>query len=625
MPTVMEQENHTTSFFRLYILPALLLFAVPAIALGFSHFAKNKLDRDFRESVQSSIKESLDQDPDLSEADKLAFADLYSHAPEASEICAGDTKLAPEFAELANAADCSSFMQCRYVRIAALASIALGIASWLVALVCALLAYRSRKIQYPSFVAGWWILRIASTLQLILQGALLVWLSVWIFALWADKFSVKLTLAAGFFAFSAVAIATKAIFAQPDLESSADGILLERQNSPAIWNRIQELCRQLETEPPENIILGIDENFYVTQSDVLVSEKLVTGRSLYVSLSLLRVLSCEEADAVLAHEMAHFSGGDTASSQRLRPKLLSFELYLEATRMAYPVFAFMRAYYVMFIHALRKDDREREFRADATAAKLVSSTAVAHSLIKVCGYASYRERIHDTLLGSDRVHDELAIPERLRQGIEGYAHSNFKEDIATMHIPHPFDSHPPLIERIHAVGLSIEEANYPQILLNESDSWYSQIEGAQAMERSLWDEFQTHFASVHEMVLAHRYLPANEEEARIVLAHFPPLQFPVKNAQPPLELSYEDLRWHKWPAPVKLSNIKELQWIEQTFIDDVMIKLVEPIEGKKKLKLSCKSLLDKEDFQEALQRYLDRHLEAQEYQASHAPSEAHRS
>ena len=44
-----------------------------------------------------------------------------------------------------------------------------------------------------------------------------------------------------------------------------------------------------------------------------------TGRTLYVSLSLLRVLEQDEADAVLAHELAHFHGGHTAVSASLVP------------------------------------------------------------------------------------------------------------------------------------------------------------------------------------------------------------------------------------------------------------------------------------------------------------------
>lgn len=614
----MERDNHSAQFIRTCLLAAILLFVIPLVALGFCSFAEHKYDGEFSQWVEQSLSQSLKERGQDDPANRAQAAKVQQSFPAASVLCTSESQLPPQFESLRESVDCSPYQQFQIVRWLALAAIALGLCSCLVALGCAYFAHRSRELQYSSFVTGWWFLRIASTLQLLIQGSTLIWLSVWFFILWIDRFSAKLTLFVALFAGSALLYAIKAIFAQPELENYADGRLLKRDQASDVWARIEELCEALKTQAPKNIIVGIDENFYVTESELEVKGEVISGRSLYMSLSLLRVLSYQEADAIFAHEMAHFSGGDTESTQRLRPKLASFELYLDATRKAYPVFAFMRAYYLLFIRALQKDSRDREFRADKMAAQLVSPTAVAHSLIKACGYASYRERIHDSLLQSDNTHDELAIPERLARGIENYAREELTEDLATMNIPHPFDSHPPLVERIKAVGLEIEKSKYGAILLEKGDSWYKHIEDAQAIEKALWEEFQEHFASYHEFVLAHRYLPSTEQEAELVAKHFPTINFSTQSGRTPFQISHTQMRWHAWPEPIPFTNIAELEWVDQTMVNDMVVRLHDPVDGKKKYKMSYRNIADQEEFQATVSRYFARYLEAQEYQAANA-------
>lgn len=617
----MSGEYRRRDPIKTYLLPAVLLFAVPLLTLLFCSFATHEHDTEFKQWVSTSLSQNLAENKQLSDQEKRAIEQFYAQVPPASQMCGDPASLSADFEDLRGALDsgvCGPYEQFEWARMAALFSIALGILSWFVAIACAFTAHQFFSLQYQSFVAGWWFLRLTSTLQVLVQGAMLVWLSYWVFAVLFDRFFPKLTIAIGLVVLSIALHAIKSIFSRPEIRSPVDGHCLARDTSPALWARIDELCQTLNTAPPDNIVLGVDDNFFVTQSDLTLDDARLSGRSLYASLSLLRVMTCQEADAVLAHEMAHFSGGDTQYSQRLAPKLLSFELYLNAIRGAYPIHAFMVAYWTMFNLAIRKDERAREFRADKAAAEITSPQAVAHALVKVSGYASFRERIHDSLFESDKGHDELQIPEKLAQGIPNYAHSSFRKDIATMAIPHPFDSHPPLPERLSALGVELVESDYAKVLLSTGDSWYSSIEGAKELERSLWDQFEQKFAESHEFMLAHRYVPRTPQEAAIVQEYFPSLAFEAKVGHPPFELSHAELRWHRWPGPVEFSNIKQMQWVDQTMQNDLVLKLHEPVGTKKKLKVSCRLLeIDNEEFKEIVERYFHRYIGALEYEAEH--------
>src|SRR6185295_11200706 len=136
--------------------------------------------------------------------------------------------------------------------------------------------------------------------------------------------------------------------------------LVAEADAPALWAHLRRCAAHLNTAPPDNVVAGIDVNFFVTEAPLKVRERTVTGRSLYVSLPLLRLLDRPEADAVLVHELAHLRGGDTASSARLGPKLVDFDHYCGLMLQGgatIVVFHVMHLYRLIFELALRRDSR----------------------------------------------------------------------------------------------------------------------------------------------------------------------------------------------------------------------------------------------------------------------------
>jgi Zn-dependent protease with chaperone function len=395
------------------------------------------------------------------------------------------------------------------------------------------LAFLSRRALYLSFLTGWRLLTLVAAIETIVQGALLVWLSFWVTAFFFNLYAIKLIAIAGIGAALAVFYAVVSIFRRPPQATTVEGELVSEQQAPALWARVRQLAGRLKTAPPDQIVAGIDANFFVTQSPLAVGEKAVKGRTLFVSLPLLRVLDRSEADAVLGHELAHFRGGDTASSAALGPMLVRYDHYcamMLAGRVTLPVFYMMRMYRVIFEIALQRDSRAREFKADRTAAKLVSAQGIVHSLIKVAAYARYRAQIEQQLFEHDRQHDSLGIAGHVAAGLPPYATSaQFMDVMVSASIPHPFDSHPAMFDRMRNVGCLVAPKDYAAIVTRPTvDTWVSDIPPAADIEARLWGVYEREFAQAHERSLAYRYEPATEQERAIVLKYFPPVVVQLK-------------------------------------------------------------------------------------------------
>ncbi|HEY6877891.1 MAG TPA: M48 family metallopeptidase [Polyangiales bacterium] len=594
-----------TGLFRAYALPVVWLFALPLFALWFSGHAKERYDQGFFEAVEPQIA----RDASLSEQEREGVLRFYREHPP-SVVCTQDDVETADFRENLGEG-CSDYRQFEWIRKLALGSIALGVASLLFALACALTSFVSRPMQYLSVLVGWNVLKVVGALQSVMQGGAMVFLSFWMTALWFERYSLKLIGGVGVVVAFAVWRVLVAIFRKPPTGIDVEGELIAEAEAPEFWRRIRALCAELDTAPPEHVVAGIDDNFFVTEGVLRIGDKTLHGRSLYVSLSLLRILQRGEAEAVLAHEMAHFQGGDTAHGKRLAPLMARFTHYLHALHegvVTRPIFHFMAGFYSLISLSLGRSNREREFAADATAAKLTSADDIGRSLIKIGAYASYRGRVEKDLFENDRQHAEIGIAQRVAAGFAGYAtteavHFDLHEAIT----PHPFDSHPRLDERLRNVGAKLQREQYGEVLLAPAgSSWADTISRANDIERRLWTAYEQRFTAAHELALAYRYLPANDVERSHVERFFPTLTFEGKEQHPSVELSYERITYAEWESPLPLAEVASLAVEERLFVRylDLKLKNAGLFGGKRSLRLG--QIADPDALLEAVSRYVGR-------------------
>lgn len=477
---------------KVFVYALLALFLIPALTYGFTVYAQRDQDANF----VAGISQRIDAEKGMPPAEKQARKDYYRSNPP-STICSSHDPDAQDYRE----ALCERYSDVWQFHMARAVSFWTLVASG-VLLVAVLglgaLAFADRTLQYTSFVAGWRLTTWASAAALVLQGAMAVWLSFWVTAFFFHKYSPKLIIVVGLAVAVGVFVAVAGIFKRVQSDNHAVGELVSEDDAPLLWKRIRHMAQRLKTEPPQNIVAGIDANFFVTEAPLTVGNHTLTGRTLFVSLPLLRILDQAEADAVFGHELAHLRGGDTQSSARLGPKLVQFDHYRHAIRsggLSAVVSPVLDLYRTIFEIALARDSREREFKADRIAAKLISPAAIAQSLVKIAAYAQYRFKIEDELFGRNERHDTttLGIARFVAQGLAPYAASDdFLDAMKTANVPHPFDSHPAMPERLRNVGMALKEQDYGAIAVRApAATWVQEILTADAIEQSPVERLRT--------------------------------------------------------------------------------------------------------------------------------------
>lgn len=601
-----QQSSVKKDASRIFTFALAALFLVPLTGWLFTRYAEPHQD----ELYLAQIERSIDKDPQLDDRQKRD-SKAFFRANVPSSTCDNPSADVARY-RASVCGEYSELWQFHLVRKISVWMLAGGVAVLAAVLVLGAIAFVNRRSQYLSFVLGWRLLTLTAALEVVVQGALLVWLSFWLTAFFFQIYVLKLIALAAIGTALAAFYAVVSIFKRPSQSVGIEGELVAPDDSPALWAHVRGVADRLKTAAPDHIVAGIDTNFFVTEAPLKVGDKTLTGRSLFVSLPLLRLLDRSEADAVLAHEFAHFSGGDTASSAALGPKLVQYDYYCQMMDSGVrPVFFLMATYRVIFELALRRDSRAREFLADRTAAGLVSAQSITRSLIKIAAYAGYRSQIEQKLFEHDRQHGgALGIAQHVASGLAPYANSaQFLDAMKSADIPHPFNSHPPMRERMANVGHVVDERDYSLVVTDApGTTWVSDIAAATAIEQRQWSVYEQRFAAMHEESLAYRYQPANDAEREIVSKYFPPIVFQLKGGKR-FQITYAGVTPPEAIGEMSWDSVKALRYQDGTFGD--VLTITHPEKGRfgaKTTKVKLPGLKkDKERFKAVLAHYWRRH------------------
>lgn len=585
-------------FAKTFLLPGFVIFLVPAAGLCFFLHAQSTFDAEAREALLKQVR----ADPKLSPQDREQGLEFFTQN-RFSDLMKND-----EFAEQFDWHVRLNYATFRWmIRLSAL-SILASVIVFALAGVCVLLSLLSQQSQYLSLLVGWHVLRIYAAFQTLVQGILVVALSYWVTALWAERYYPKLILIAGLLAVVGVAAVVAAIFKKIDLTLEVEGTLLAREGSPQFFDELQAICRKVDTSPPDQVIVGIDDNFFVTEMPVRVDGRTLGGRTLFASLSLLKQLHVAEAEGVLAHELAHFSGADTLYSKKIAPLLEGYQRYLRALYeggIGRLVFYYMNGFRALFELSLGRISRQREFRADRVAAEITSRRNVAAALLRTTAYSKFRNQVQDELFKQERVLESANIADQIAEGFPAFAQRFAKEhDIGELKSSHPFDSHPPLVDRMEAVGVPLSAESAKSLLAAPGDGgWYRMIGQAEETERRQWNDFEEKFRDVHEQSLAYRLLPETDEERSIVVKAFPAITVQGRSAT--LSVDYQGLHFSAWPTPI------EYREITRCAVENGTLSIHYQRDGKQKQKLKLKTFGKRQqEALDAINRYWGRYQSA---------------
>ena len=176
-------------------------------------------------------------------------------------------------------------------------------------------------------------------------------------------------------------------------------------------------------------------------------------------------------------------------------------------------------------------------------------------------------------------------------------------------VPHPFDSHPPLTERMRNVGFSVEETAYAAVAAElPTESWVDLMPVADNIEQQLWQKYERDFSSTHEESLAWRYQPTGEEETALVLKYFPNVPFTLKDGSQ-VEITWQGIVLPKTAELLDWDNVKNINVLRNFGRDTLQVQHVQPnAHGKKRSKIPLPGLKKEiERFKQVLAWYWHRH------------------
>jgi Zn-dependent protease with chaperone function len=279
------------------------------------------------------------------------------------------------------------------------------------------------------------------------------------------------------------------------------GKIISREHAPALWEQIAEIAQKLGALHPEQIVVGLDPNFFVTEADVICLDGRLSGRTLYCSLPLSRILTREEFLAVIGHELGHYQGLDTEFSLKFFPiyrgTASSIASLQETGGEGYRMIALLPAIAVLsyflecFSVAESRISRSRELAADQAGVAVSNATTMASALVKIHAFTRVWEGLQQAAVQALREGKAFVNASKTyAEAVSGYATPDALDGIAETHLSHPTDTHPPLSERLRALGLSINDVAAAALEVRPSQPTIELVPEAEQLEENISGAYQ---------------------------------------------------------------------------------------------------------------------------------------
>ena len=239
---------------------------------------------------------------------------------------------------------------------------------------------------------------------------------------------------------------------------------VSRKDGAALWEWIEALAARVGTAAPGTIVAGVSEGFFVTSGAVQLKpeSRLSAGTVLHLALPLMALLDRSETEAIIAHELGHFSGADTEYTRRFSPIFSGISRTLDtldqagsarvqlANVLMWPAYELgtvcMESFHVAVMHW----SRIREFEADAIGAAIAGTHPSVTALVRSLAADGPIEAVHASIRRDPAMAPvDLIVAVRAIAARDGFADPT---DHLEVRQAHPTDSHPPTSERSLAMA-----------------------------------------------------------------------------------------------------------------------------------------------------------------------------
>jgi Zn-dependent protease with chaperone function len=241
---------------------------------------------------------------------------------------------------------------------------------------------------------------------------------------------------------------------------------LKESAHPELFAMIRGVAKATGQAMPVHVYGVLEVNAFVAERGGIMG--IGSRRVMGIGLGLLNAFSVDEVRAVIAHEFGHFHGGDTrlgpwvyktragmgravVNLQNTMQSVGEIETLRFLLAIVEAPFRWMALGYMRLASAV---SRAQEFSADAVAARTIGTAPVLAGFGKLAGTAAALDAYLETEIGTLVEHGVLPpVLSGARQFVEANRAklAEIDADHAKLGEVSPFDSHPPLSERIAAI------------------------------------------------------------------------------------------------------------------------------------------------------------------------------
>lgn len=328
----------------------------------------------------------------------------------------------------------------------------------------------NRDCLVISFSIGLYISLIAGILLLVANGVVLMYTAYIAEVVFAGSYHPALIFSIGVIVLGGTLGLIKPAFGMAKKANSfVIGKCLSKTDYPSLWSFVQEAASKLNALMPENIIVGLGVDFYVTEASVTCLKEKLKGRTLFLSLPLMRKLNKAELLAIIGHELGHFRGNDTFYSRKFYPIYKGAREGLETLTpnegdsnfVMLPVYALFTHFMDEFSKIEANIGRSRELLADKASAELTSCQTTARSLAKIYAFSNFWSTVENKMVQLVRQNQQLkncsiSYGDFLDKLSEEQLMRTIREE---RKIPHPTDTHPPLHLRLKELGFELADCS----------------------------------------------------------------------------------------------------------------------------------------------------------------------
>jgi heat shock protein HtpX len=249
-------------------------------------------------------------------------------------------------------------------------------------------------------------------------------------------------------------------------EFTAPGLLLDRSCHPRLFAEINRIAAALNEPVPRDVYLIGDANAFVADRGGIMG--FGSRRIMGLGLPLLSTMTVSQFRAVLAHEFAHYYGGDTSLGPWVYRTKTSFVRIFENVgsvrelariavlgTMYLVVTTLLKWYFVSFLRISNFVARKQEYRADELACLVAGRQNLVDGLQAIHRAAAvwptyWKQEVQPTLsMGSlvaigDGLTRFMAVPQ-ISEAVSKSLETRLRQEKTR-----PNDTHPPLRDRIAA-------------------------------------------------------------------------------------------------------------------------------------------------------------------------------